>query len=133
MVVGVKVPDLASMPPRSRQLSTIAAVGLVVLGTSACGRRGGLEPPSDDGLGRPVRSVAGLGPQGPASPRSLPRSIGLGGGASGADPVAVRDGDELAPSAVPPSSGTEAPVQTSRGAKRGYTIPKQPFFLDPLL
>ncbi len=44
----------------------------------------------------------------------------------------MRAGDELPSSAVPPA-GTEAPIQTSKGAKRGYRIPKEPFILDPLL
>jgi hypothetical protein len=30
---------------RPRHLSTIAAIGLIGLGASACGRRGALEPP----------------------------------------------------------------------------------------
>jgi hypothetical protein len=32
-----------------------------------------------------------------------------------------------------PGSGAEPAVKTTRGAKRGYVIPKQPFLLDPLL
>jgi len=44
----------------------------------------------------------------------------------------VRAGDELSAAAVPPG-GTEAPVETSRGARRGYRVPKEPFILDPLL
>ncbi|MDO9427188.1 MAG: hypothetical protein Q7T93_10180, partial [Methylobacterium sp.] len=68
----------------------------------------------------------------PASPRALPQSVGLGGGAATPDPDAVRAGDELDAAAVP-GVGLEAPILTSRGAKRGYVVPKQPFFLDPLL
>ena len=44
----------------------------------------------------------------------------------------MRAGDELSLSAVPPG-GSEAPIETSRGAKRGYRVPKAPFILDPLL
>lgn len=52
-----------------------------------------------------------------------------------ADSTAVADGDDLDPSAISgtPQAINEAPVQTSKGVKRGYTIPKQPFILDPLL
>jgi hypothetical protein len=32
-----------------------------------------------------------------------------------------------------PRGGTDAPVETSRGARRGYRVPKEPFILDPLL
>ncbi|WP_331304135.1 hypothetical protein [Methylobacterium oryzae] len=44
----------------------------------------------------------------------------------------MRAGDELSAAAVPPG-GTDAPVETSRGARRGYRVPKEPFILDPLL
>ena len=56
----------------------------------------------------------------------------LGGGAATPEPDAVRAGDELDTLAVP-GSGAEAPVKTTRGAKRGYVVPKEPFLLDPLL
>ncbi len=116
------------MPLRSRHLTTIVVLGAVALAASACGRRGGLEPPP--GLAAPDKTVAAS--PATASPRALPQSIGLGGGTAAPDPEAVRDGDELDPQAVP-GSGTEAPIRTARGAKRRYTVPKQPFLLDPLL
>ncbi|MDR7038846.1 MULTISPECIES: LPS translocon maturation chaperone LptM [Methylobacterium] len=112
----------------SRSLKLLIAAGAIALAVSACGRRGALEPP--DGAARPG-PVAG-GPQAPASARSLPTSIGLGNGAASPDPAAVQAGDELPLSAIPPS-GTEAPQTTGRGARRGYTVPRQPFLLDPLL
>lgn len=105
------------MPPRPCRLTILVAVGLFALGCTACGRRGALEPADA---------------QGPASARTLPRSVGLGNGTAGPDPVAVQEGDEVAVSAVP-ATGDAVPVKTSRGAKRGYTVPKEPFFLDPLL
>jgi predicted small lipoprotein YifL len=114
---------------RSRPLTTIAAIGLIALSASACGRRGALEPPPGTAA---ARSVARPGLPGVASPRELPQSVGLGGGAATPEPDAVRAGDELDTLAVP-GSGAEAPVKTTRGAKRGYVIPKQPFLLDPLL
>jgi len=120
------------MPLRLRSLTTLAALGLVALAASGCGRRGGLEPPP--GSAAPTRPVAGgsstLGA--PASPRALPQSVGLGGGTATPDPDAVRAGDELDAAAVA-SGGTESPILTTRGAKRGYVVPKQPFFLDPIL
>ncbi|MCJ2034712.1 LPS translocon maturation chaperone LptM [Methylobacterium sp. J-068] len=114
---------------RSRPLSTIAAIGFIALAASACGRRGALEPPPGT---EAARSVARPGMPGLASPRALPASVGIGGGTAAPEPDAVRAGDELDALAVP-GSGAEAPVKTTRGAKRGYVIPKQPFLLDPLL
>ncbi|WP_147024191.1 LPS translocon maturation chaperone LptM [Methylobacterium oxalidis] len=112
----------------SRSLKLLAAAGAITLAVSACGRRGALEPPV--GAARP--EPAAVGTQAPASARTLPTSIGLGGGAAAPDAAAVQAGDELPLSAIPPA-GTEAPQTTTRGAKRGYTIPRQPFILDPLL
>lgn len=95
----------------------LVAFGLVALDVSACGRRGALEPP-------PGGAVAA------ARPAALRSGIGIG--TATPDPSPVQDGDELSPSAVQ-ASGLDGPVTTSRGAKRGYVIPKQPFLLDPLL
>ncbi|MBX9932263.1 MAG: hypothetical protein K2Y56_12110 [Methylobacterium sp.] len=100
------------MSPRSRSLPILVALGLVALAASACGRRGSLEPPPD----------GAIAPR-PTSSRALP---------AGPLSSAVEDGDELSPSAVT-QSGTGAPLTTTRGAKRGYVIPKDPFVLDPLL
>ncbi|KAB1081240.1 LPS translocon maturation chaperone LptM [Methylobacterium soli] len=126
------------LPPRFLKL--LAAAGLVALAVSACGRRGSLEPPdtrADAGPRAGVRasgtgSAIGGATVAAAGGRTLPTSVGLGGGSAAPDPAAVQAGDELPLSAIPPS-GTEAPVLTERGAKRGYTVPKQPFFLDPIL
>lgn len=120
------------MPLRYRHLTTIAVLGSLALAASACGRRGGLEPPPGLAADKPAVEKSAPASPAPASPRVLPQSIGLGGGAAAPDPDAVRDGDELDPQAVP-GSGTEAPIRTARGAKRRYTVPKQPFILDPLL
>ncbi|WP_243369692.1 lipoprotein [Microvirga solisilvae] len=75
-------------------LSRAALVaGLIVLGLSACGRRGAPEAPPDASAPRQVQQ------QDAADQATLP-----------------------------------SPVGTPRsGPKRGYTIPKDPFILDPLL
>lgn len=99
----------------------------VLLAASGCGRRGSLEPPQAAAT-QPRPEVSGA----TASARQLPGSVGLGGGSAAPNQAAVASGDELSPTAVT-NAGTDAPVETSRGAKRGYTIPKQPFILDPLL
>lgn len=117
------------MLPRSA-FHILAVSGLAALALAGCGRRGALEPPPTAATSaKPAASGTGGAV---ASPRGLPGSIGLGGGQAEPEPEAVRAGDELAASATPPS-GTDAPVQTTKGAKRGYRIPKDPFILDPLL
>ena len=121
----------SAMPP-TRVLTLTLATGLAALALAGCGRRGALEPPGASAT-TPQRSAAQGTPAATAGPRTLPQSTGLGGGTPEPDPSAVRDGDELPPSALAPASGTEAPVETGRGAKRGYRIPKDPFILDPLL
>lgn len=119
------------MLPRSA-LRLLAVAGLAALALAGCGRRGALEPPQ---ASAPTPAAVSQGNSGGAAvktARILPDSIGLGGGQAEPEPEAVRAGDELPPSAIPPS-GSEAPVQTTKGAKRGYRIPKDPFILDPLL
>lgn len=111
-------------------LKLLAASGLVALAVSACGRRGALEPPQTSAPAAPASAQAGS--DAVSGRRTLPVSVGLGGGAPEPDPASVRAGDELSLSAVPPG-GTDAPVETSRGARRGYRVPKEPFILDPLL
>ncbi|GJE37457.1 LPS translocon maturation chaperone LptM [Methylobacterium persicinum] len=111
-------------------LRLLAVAGLAALALAGCGRRGALEPPQASATA-PAAATNGAG-SAVKTGRILPDSIGLGGGQAEPDAEAVRAGDELAPSAIPPS-GSEAPVQTTKGAKRGYRIPKEPFILDPLL
>ncbi|AIQ92406.1 hypothetical protein A3862_11015 [Methylobacterium sp. XJLW] len=108
-------------------LKLLAVSGLVALAVSACGRRGALEPPQ---TAAPAAAPASVGAA--TGRRTLPVSVGLGGGAPEPDAASVRAGDELSVAAVPPG-GTDAPVETSRGARRGYRVPKEPFILDPLL
>ncbi|MCE4223732.1 hypothetical protein HCU64_08225 [Methylobacterium sp. C25] len=104
------------------------AIGLclcvVALAAGGCGRRGRLEPPTD------APSPAGRTTASPASARSLP--LGTGAASATPDSDAVRDGDELPASATAPAIDS-APIQTNRGAKKGYKIPKDPFILDPIL
>ena len=114
--------------PAQRTLTTLTAIGLLALACAACGRRGALEPP--DALAPSVQRSTGNPVI--ASPRALPDSVGLGTGGPERDPEAVAAGDQLPASATPATSG-DVPITTSRGAKRGYSIPKQPFILDPIL
>lgn len=117
------------MPARSARLSILIALGLA-LACTACGRRGSLEPP-----GAAVSEIAPTStrPGAPASARSLPGStVSVGDRGAAPDPEAVQAGDELSAAAIP-AGGDGVPVTTSRGSKRGYKIPKEPFILDPLL
>ncbi len=114
----------------SSRLSALIAIGLVALACTACGRRGGLEPP---GTASANVAPAAARPGTLASPRALPTtSVGVGDRAAAPDPDAVQAGDELSPAAIPPSADG-VPVTTSRGAKRGYRVPKEPFILDAIL
>jgi predicted small lipoprotein YifL len=69
----------------------VLVCGLIVLGLSACGRRGALEPPP-----------------GPAGAQAQPETTEQ--------------------STLPSPVGTPRPKPS-----RGYTVPKEPFILDPLL
>ncbi|WP_375274011.1 hypothetical protein [Methylorubrum thiocyanatum] len=116
------------MPARSARLSILIALGLA-LACSACGRRGSLEPP-----GAAVSEPApGTRSGVPASARSLPGStISVGDRGAAPDPEAVQAGDELSAAAIP-AGGDGVPVTTSRGSKRGYRVPREPFILDSIL
>lgn len=116
------------MPARPRRLNLLIAIGLVALACSACGRRGSLEPPGTASATAPA--VA----QGAAvSPRAVPTTgVGVGDRAAAPDSDAVQTGDELNPAAIPPGADG-VPVTTTRGGKRGYRIPREPFILDAIL
>lgn len=117
------------MPARPPRLTILIALGLV-LACTACGRRGSLEPP-----GVAVSQTAPAGPRtgAPASARSLPGStVSVGDRGAAPDPEAVQAGDELSAAAIP-AGGDGVPVTTTRGSKRGYRVPKEPFILDSIL
>jgi predicted small lipoprotein YifL len=128
---------------------------LAALAVAGCGRRGPLEPPSasaDVTAPRPTRSAE------PGRPGSSPRAAGqvssapTAGGSIGARPAANigrsgslsssplaglddATGDEDPSDADDPAVGgfSAAPTPTARNRRRAYTVPKEPFFLDPLL
>ncbi len=74
---------------------TLLVAGILVLGLSACGRRGALEAPPD--------------------PHAAPAQQGA-------------DGTGASQGALPSPVGTPA-----RTKSRPITVPKTPFFLDPIL
>ena len=74
---------------------TAFVAGVLVLGLSACGRRGALEPPPDPSAPKAQQNASS-----PAPDEALPSPVG---------------------------------TPRSKTARRGYTIPKKPFILDPIL
>lgn len=118
--------EITSRAAPKRLMAFGICLVMVALAAGGCGRRGKLESPNG-ATREPSRATSA-----PASARSLPNSIGVASGGAAPDADAVRDGDEL-PLSATPAGIDNAPVQTNRGAKRGFTIPKAPFILDPLL
>src|SRR3954453_14800493 len=98
---------VASVPlPRA-----LMVAGLLVLGLTACGRRGALEAPPDPSTAQKTAAKQSAGT--PSNPTTSPGQT-----------------EEEAEDSTLPS-----PVGTPRksNSKRGYVIPKEPFFLDPIL
>lgn len=89
--------------PPSPAGRTVLLAGLLLLTVAACGRRGGLEAPGAQAVG----------------------------GAPAAAGTAVEPDEERRSA----GSGLGSPVSGERGrsARRSYTVPKDPFILDPLL
>ena len=93
------------MPPvLSSAGRALVLTGALLLILSACGRRGPLEAPPD------ARAPAAA--------------------TASAQPV-EQDADGLPETVLP--SATPTPPQSSRAARRNYTVPTEPFILDPLL
>jgi predicted small lipoprotein YifL len=98
---------VASVPlPRA-----LMVAGLLVLALTACGRRGALEAPPDPST-----------TQKPAAKQTAGQAGDPAAGPGQTD-------EEAADSTLP------SPIGTPRkgNSKRGYVIPKEPFFLDPIL
>jgi predicted small lipoprotein YifL len=103
------------------------AASLLALGLSGCGRRGPLEAPPD---APPPRAAPAAARQAARAAAAQPPSIVTQPGSVTLDtPEDETDEEETASSLVAPPTPT--PVPRKRG--RGYTIPKEPFILDPLL
>jgi hypothetical protein len=118
------LPAAASRPAPRRLIALGLCLCVVAVAAGGCGRRGRLEPPAD------APSSSSRAAASPASSRALP--LGTGAAAEAPEADAVRDGDELPASATAPTIDA-APIQTNRGAKKGYKIPKDPFILDAIL
>ena len=117
--------------------------GIIVLSLAACGRRGPLEAPPDPAAAAAQRQREEVRRQRQgAAPAANPTGAATAGltevpavaqarRPEGTTPVPGEDDepDEL-PSNIVPSP---VPTPPSGGRKRGVTIPKEPFILDPLL
>ena len=97
------------------------AASILTLGLSGCGRRGPLEAPPAAGAPAAARQVAARPV--PASPATLPQQGTLD------TPEDETDEQEQVVQNVVPTPAAPG----SRKRNRGYTIPKEPFILDPLL
>lgn len=111
----------------SSPVGRLVALGLLLLAVSACGRRGALEAPPD-----------------PAAAQPAPARAAVVGDAVAVRPGRAPEGQTNAPSQAQGLDGGEAPggavvasplpTPTRPSArKRGYTVPQDPFILDPLL
>ena len=115
----------------------LVMASLLVLALTACGRRGPLEAPLDP-------AAAAVQRQREEIRRQRQGAMPTGGAVAGQTeipPIATaRRSESLGP--VPgeddvdelPSNIAPTPIPSpSGGRKRGYTIPRDPFILDPLL
>ena len=96
------------------------AASVLALGLSGCGRRGPLEAPPDAAAPAAARQVAARPV--PASPATLPQQGTLD------TPDDETDEQEVVQNVVPTPA-----APGSRKRNRGFTVPKEPFILDPLL
>lgn len=125
------------MPPRltplgRRPITLALLAGVMALGLSACGRRGQPEPPVDPAA-RPAPKAAATAPA--TRGRSAVAASGTPPAAAQPGPSATLTGDDDAEDGDDPQALTSPqPTPSSSRRKRpAYQVPKEPFFLDPLL
>jgi predicted small lipoprotein YifL len=112
--------------PSSSAGRSLVLMALLVLALSACGRRGRLEAPPD-----PIAVAAEQQRQ--AERDRLKAQKGKQGAASEGPLRAgqAEDDDDDEEATGPVIAPTPAP--RTKTPRRGYTVPKEPFILDPLL
>ena len=123
-------------------LRTLATACLIALALSACGRRGPLEAPPDASAAAAQRQREEVRAQRQGGLAARPAGGAVAGQteippvaearrSEGTPPAPDEDDEDELPSNIAPT-----PIPTpkpSGGRKRGPTIPKEPFILDPLL
>jgi predicted small lipoprotein YifL len=131
---------MISSVPASIRLALLA--GVVAASLTACGRRGPLEPPPDPAAAATQRQREELRRQRQgAVPAANPTGAAVAGQteipavaqarrSEGTPPTPDEDEVDELPSSIVPSP---SPQPQGGGRKRGYTVPKDPFILDPLL
>jgi predicted small lipoprotein YifL len=123
-------------------LRALATASLIVLALAACGRRGPLEAPLDPATAAAQRQREEIRRQRQGGPAAAnPTGAAVAGQteippvaearrSEGTPPVPDEDDADELPSNIAP---TPIPTPQNGGRKRGVTIPKDPFILDPLL
>jgi predicted small lipoprotein YifL len=118
MVRRLSEPAMITPSPAVR---SILIAGAVLIALAACGRRGALEAPPD----------TSATPPGPPSQAS--RTARPGRPDTETVPAATAADDEDTEESEIAQQIVPTPVPTNRRRSRSYTIPKEPFLLDPLL
>ena len=129
---AARVPGFSMIWSVPVPLRTLMAASLIGLALTACGRRGPLEAPPD---------ASAAAAQRPAGLASRPAGGAVAGQteippaaqarrSEATPPVPNEDDEDELPSNIAP---TPIPTPKPGGRKRGVTIPKDPFILDPLL
>jgi predicted small lipoprotein YifL len=130
------------MIPVSAPGRLMILASLVVLSLAACGRRGPTEAPPDPAAAATQRQREELRRQRQgATPAANPTGAVVAGQIEipsaaqarrpeSTPPVPNEDDEDELPSNIAP---TPIPTPQSGGRKRGLTIPRDPFILDPLL
>jgi predicted small lipoprotein YifL len=126
------------IPPVPVSLRTLAAASLIALALAACGRRGPLEAPPDataagaqrQSQGGPAGGLASRPAGGAVAGQTEIPPVAEARRSEGTPPVPDEDDEDELPSNIAP---TPIPTAKPGGRKRGVTIPKDPFILDPLL
>lgn len=126
---------MTRLPASAGRASLVCSGALLIaIGFGACGRRGPLEPPVEAAAVAPPAAAE------PADRRLRPRSGTQTRATASPTTLATRSGEIVAdspdsPEDDDPDEVTQAvsPLPTPRKRSRAYSVPKEPFILDPLL
>ncbi len=123
---------------RRGTLVAVLLAGTLALGLGACGRRGQPEPPPDPNApaktqpdrSAPPRARAGASSSAGSTAQPAPTTLATRPGAVTENSLDDDDAPDDPNAGVSPQP-TPAPSNRRRG--RAYQVPKEPFFLDPIL
>lgn len=118
-----------------RSLTGMAALMAVMLLVAACGRRGPLEAPPDAAatprVARPATPATGRRVAAPPAPVTF--GAAATGAQSAADDASDDETEALDPDPAESVAITPTPAAPGTRRRRAYTVPTEPFILDPLL